>query len=178
LASDAIRSQLSGCRQTVRISDDLRTSIRSGGPKRNLDQDRATAQERLEREQFAAAVDAADSRLHEARRSDFERLSDLLFHTRDGCAQAGTASDRIVLHSDDLDRCDEEQVVKVLQAVHLLLACKLFIVVVAPLIQPDRAAASRDGRAPRFGPLQPRAPRQRTIKQGRAQARIRRTLGR
>lgn len=38
---------------------------------------------------------------------------------------------RIVLYIDDLDRCSDEQVVKVLQAVHLLLAFPLFVVVVA-----------------------------------------------
>jgi hypothetical protein len=134
----------------------------------------ATAQEQRKREQAATAVEAAKSRLTEARRdleqielqlialradqqmasflkerqasddyrkhlgviararSDFERLSDLLFRTRDDAPKQGLPRiDRIVLYIDDLDRCDEEQVVKVLQAVHLLLAFKLFVVVVA-----------------------------------------------
>jgi hypothetical protein len=38
--------------------------------------------------------------------------------------------DRIVLYIDDLDRCNEEIVVKVLEAIHLLLAFPLFIVIV------------------------------------------------
>ena len=38
--------------------------------------------------------------------------------------------DRIVLYIDDLDRCSPQQVVDVLQAVHLLLALDLFVVVV------------------------------------------------
>jgi len=38
---------------------------------------------------------------------------------------------RIVLYIDDLDRCPPERVVEVLQAVHLLLAFDLFVVVVA-----------------------------------------------
>lgn len=38
--------------------------------------------------------------------------------------------DRIVLYIDDLDRCSDELVVNVLEAVHLLLAFKLFVVVV------------------------------------------------
>ncbi|MFE9323357.1 P-loop NTPase fold protein [Nocardia sp. NPDC052278] len=38
--------------------------------------------------------------------------------------------DRIVLYIDDLDRCRPDQVVEVLQAVHLLLAFELFVVVV------------------------------------------------
>jgi len=39
--------------------------------------------------------------------------------------------DRIVLYIDDLDRCPEDKVVLVLQAVHLLLGLPLFVVVVA-----------------------------------------------
>lgn len=38
--------------------------------------------------------------------------------------------DRIILYIDDLDRCPEDKVIEVLQAVHLLLAFRLFIVVV------------------------------------------------
>jgi len=65
-------------------------------------------------------------------RNDFERLSELLFRTRDETPREGLPRiDRIVLYIDDLDRCSEKQVVDVLQAVHLLLAFKLFVVVVA-----------------------------------------------
>ena len=39
--------------------------------------------------------------------------------------------DRIVLYIDDLDRCPEDKVFQVLQAVHLLLAFDLFVVIVA-----------------------------------------------
>ena len=39
--------------------------------------------------------------------------------------------DRIVLYIDDLDRCPPRRVVEVLEAVHLLLAGRLFVVVVA-----------------------------------------------
>ncbi|HEX8394988.1 MAG TPA: P-loop NTPase fold protein [Longimicrobium sp.] len=63
-------------------------------------------------------------------RNDFERLSTLL-------QEAGTSADgevpaveRIILYIDDLDRCPEQRVVEVLQAVHLLLAFPLFVVVV------------------------------------------------
>lgn len=38
--------------------------------------------------------------------------------------------DRIILYIDDLDRCPEDKVVDVLQAVHLLLAFPLFVVIV------------------------------------------------
>ncbi len=61
-------------------------------------------------------------------RDDFEKL--------DGVLQAWNTSgkypiERIVLFIDDLDRCPANRVVEVLQAVHLLLAFKLFVVVVA-----------------------------------------------
>src|SRR5262249_8129862 len=39
--------------------------------------------------------------------------------------------DRIVLYIDDLDRCPPDRVVQVLEAVHLILALPLFVVVVA-----------------------------------------------
>lgn len=62
-------------------------------------------------------------------RNDFEKLSDLL--TRQVKGSHGTFRiDRIVLYIDDLDRCPPHRVVEVLQAVHLLLAFKLFVVVV------------------------------------------------
>jgi hypothetical protein len=38
--------------------------------------------------------------------------------------------DRVILYIDDLDRCSPDQVVKVLQLVHMLLAFELFVVVV------------------------------------------------
>src|SRR5262249_5434867 len=69
-------------------------------------------------------------------RLDFGKLSELLAATR---AEAGGAPDavpslprvdRIILYIDDLDRCPEDKVVDVLQAVHLLLAFPLFVVVV------------------------------------------------
>jgi hypothetical protein len=75
---------------------------------------------------------------------DFKRLSDLMARAaaaRERLA-AGKMSaqdvedarlpriDRIVLYIDDLDRCPTNKVVDVLQAVHLLLAYPLFVVVV------------------------------------------------
>ena len=41
------------------------------------------------------------------------------------------AIDRIVLYIDDLDRCPPRRVVEMLEAIHLLLAVRLFVVVVA-----------------------------------------------
>ncbi|MET0397281.1 MAG: P-loop NTPase fold protein [Longimicrobiaceae bacterium] len=78
-------------------------------------------------------------------RNDFEQLSRLLSESAEDRRQApDTAAgqgdgistpplpqvDRIILYIDDLDRCPEDRVVEVLQAVHLLLAFPLFVVVV------------------------------------------------
>ncbi len=66
-------------------------------------------------------------------RKDFEQLTELMRQWRDRADKTDMARvpiDRIVLYIDDLDRCSSKQVVDVLQAVHLLLALDLFIVVV------------------------------------------------
>ena len=74
-------------------------------------------------------------------RRDFEQLVDLLPGDKPAGAEqvAAVAAEvarrvpeveRIVLFIDDLDRCPPPKVVEVLQAVHLLLAFKLFVVVV------------------------------------------------
>jgi predicted nuclease with TOPRIM domain len=65
-------------------------------------------------------------------RRDFERLIALLKDWQDNPRSDGKHRriDRIVLYIDDLDRCSSKQVVDVLQAVHLLLALDLFVVVV------------------------------------------------
>lgn len=65
-------------------------------------------------------------------RRDFKTLADLLAQRRNGAEAAGNefGIDRIVLYIDDLDRCSPEKVVEVLQAVHLLLAFEVFVVVV------------------------------------------------
>jgi hypothetical protein len=67
-------------------------------------------------------------------RRSFERL-DLLMAAQADPAQTTRADlptiERIVLYIDDLDRLHEEQVVKVLEAVALLLQFRLFVVVVA-----------------------------------------------
>lgn len=63
---------------------------------------------------------------------DFDRLSRYLrtVTRADASGETKPLVDRIVLYIDDLDRCPEEKVVDVLQAVHLLLAFPLFVVVV------------------------------------------------
>ena len=66
-------------------------------------------------------------------RKDFEQLVALMNDwrdRRDKDEEAPLPIDRIVLYIDDLDRCSPRQVVDVLQAVHLLLAFELFVVVV------------------------------------------------
>jgi WD40 repeat protein len=72
-------------------------------------------------------------------REDFQRMAALL---ADPGARAGEAAkdaagdrlptvDRIIVYIDDLDRCPPSRVVEMLEAVHLLLAVDLFVVVVA-----------------------------------------------
>ena len=75
-------------------------------------------------------------------RNDFQQLTDLLRRVVDENKTGAPKIDgdikrppipkidRIILYIDDLDRCPEAKVVDVLQAVHLLLAFPLFIVVV------------------------------------------------
>jgi hypothetical protein len=58
---------------------------------------------------------------------DFQDLSEWL--RGKGTAQTSSV-ERIVLYIDDLDRCDSSQVVRVLEAIHLMLALDLFVVVV------------------------------------------------
>lgn len=72
-------------------------------------------------------------------RRDFERLSNLMSEQRKEAIEGKTHSsdpddkyrvNRIILYIDDLDRCAPAKVVEVLQAIHLLLAFPLFVVVV------------------------------------------------
>ena len=65
-------------------------------------------------------------------RQDFEELVKRMKRWKDAYRDGVGRKpiDRIVLYIDDLDRCEPDQVVTVLQAVHLLLAMDLFVVVV------------------------------------------------
>lgn len=70
-------------------------------------------------------------------RRDFQELSRILAEVKEQAAMGLPATerhlpriDRIVLYIDDLDRCPEKKVIDVIQAVHLLLAFPLFVVVV------------------------------------------------
>ena len=60
-------------------------------------------------------------------REVFEKLDAII---KEGREQGSAPIDRIVLYIDDLDRCRADTVVNVLEAVHLLLALNLFVVVV------------------------------------------------
>lgn len=69
-------------------------------------------------------------------RRDLARISTLIQQRHSAQQRAADPTgehgiDRIVLYIDDLDRCPTKLVVDVLQAVHLLLAFPLFVVVVA-----------------------------------------------
>ncbi|MER6316613.1 P-loop NTPase fold protein [Streptomyces sp. NPDC001581] len=75
-------------------------------------------------------------------REDFQHMAELLAHAADDSPdtpgpdtdEAGDELpriDRIILYIDDLDRCPPQRVVEMLEAVHLLLAVDLFVVVVA-----------------------------------------------
>jgi hypothetical protein len=79
-------------------------------------------------------------------RRDFETLSELFSESNKqdnnsrvseeekkllrGQFKQGRSLERIILYIDDLDRCSDDKVLEVLQAVHLLMAFPLFIVVV------------------------------------------------
>ncbi|CAN7773424.1 KAP family NTPase [Variovorax sp. LjRoot175] len=68
-------------------------------------------------------------------RGDLQKLSQILREQVEAATAAGSsgarAVDRVILYIDDLDRCRPEDVVRVLQVVHMLLAFELFVVVVA-----------------------------------------------
>ena len=64
-------------------------------------------------------------------RRDFERLSELSDPDSKMHNSELMPVQRIILYIDDLDRCRPDRVIEVLEAVHLLLAFRLFMVVVA-----------------------------------------------
>jgi CheY-like chemotaxis protein len=100
----------------------------------------ATSSSRILAEFIEDRAAASDYRRHLGLlaliRRDFEKLRSLFEQQRKE-EEAGTEAtddrikiNRIVLYIDDLDRCPPERVVQVLQAIHLLLAFPLFVVVV------------------------------------------------
>jgi hypothetical protein len=85
-------------------------------------------------------------------RRDFETLSRLLRERKD------LPVDRIVLFIDDLDRCPTDRVCQVLEAIHLILAFELFVVVVGVDVRwvatslQKRYAGLLQGRVSTIGP--------------------------
>jgi KAP family P-loop domain len=63
-------------------------------------------------------------------RDDLGKLEELVRSNNETGREPGLPN-RIILYIDDLDRCPPDKVVEVLEAVHLLLALELFVVVVA-----------------------------------------------
>ena len=64
-------------------------------------------------------------------RKDFDALKKELTLTENEKSDGkGFNVDRIILYIDDLDRCPKEKVVQVLEAIHLILALDLFVVIV------------------------------------------------
>jgi len=95
----------------------------------------STSQERLGRF-IRERADAADYTRHLGLiamvHEDFKRLSKLMAaqqHPQQSRPDLPTVN-RIILYIDDLDRCPPQQVVRVLEALHLLLFFPLFVVVV------------------------------------------------
>jgi KAP-like P-loop domain-containing protein len=84
------------------------------------------------RERAAGDAYASQLGLISKMRRDLEHLVELMDDWRNNPVdhESRRPIDRIVLYIDDLDRCSPAQVVDVLQAVHLLLAIDLFVVVV------------------------------------------------
>lgn len=76
----------------------------------------------------------------------FQAVNDIVKDERgkSGGDQADSdVPERIILYIDDLDRCTQQQVYSVLQAIHLLLAFELFVVVVAVDVEWVQSALAR-----------------------------------
>ncbi|MDB4950915.1 MAG: hypothetical protein JWM27_3564 [Gemmatimonadetes bacterium] len=116
-AESAVAAEVDGAARRVRQAEAEIAEIRAGRRLERFIQERSASDDYRRHLGIVATI-----------RADFERLGELLRRVR---AEGGVAEvDRIVLYIDDLDRCPEERVVEVLQAVHLLLAFPLFVVIV------------------------------------------------
>ncbi|HEU4562598.1 MAG TPA: P-loop NTPase fold protein, partial [Longimicrobium sp.] len=90
-------------------------------------------------------------------RGHFESLGGYLDAAAKAVEDPATPVDRVVLYIDDLDRCPADKVLEVLEAVHLLLAYPLFVVIVG--VDPrwllnslsDRYTAFQNGGATQSG---------------------------
>lgn len=86
-------------------------------------------------------------------RRDFEQLGHLLSQSNALKDSEERPIERIVLYVDDLDRCQTSRVVEVLEAVHMLLAFPLFVVVVA--VDPRWLRSSLEAQYPHLLGLNP-----------------------
>ena len=126
--------------------DRLDTEIEAAEQKiRAAEKTIAETQAELQRiDEGGLVYDFLNLRLHDPRytenlgmisviRQDLDDLQGLLreWGSTDDSTSSLPPIERIILYIDDLDRCPLDKVVEVLQAVHLLLAFELFVVVVA-----------------------------------------------
>jgi multidrug efflux pump subunit AcrA (membrane-fusion protein) len=91
----------------------------------------AKAQEEYKAEVARLIAEASDETSNDLKDvlTDEEKME--LLNSASEKAPEVPSFERIILYIDDLDRCPPEKVVSVLQAIHLLLCFKLFVVVVA-----------------------------------------------
>jgi len=131
-AAAALTERIENLRSDKQISDFIRQRQQSSDYTRYLG---VIAKARNDFEQLSALL--AKEQERSAKERDEQRKRNLQ-DPQQGAANASETTgnrllpriDRIILYIDDLDRCPEHKVVDVLQAVHLLLAFPLFIVVV------------------------------------------------
>ena len=117
-------ADLAAATSAVRAAEEAMAATRSANRIAQLVEQRITGKSY---EQYLGLVDAI--------RKDFQSLTDLMKQLRAERSQGDPSEtalpiDRIVLYIDDLDRCPSATVVAVLEAIHLLLAFELFVVVV------------------------------------------------
>lgn len=116
----AARQAVEQAQARVRQAEDELTEIESGRRLYQFIRERSTRREYQEQLGIISLI-----------RRDFEKLSQLLTESEEEQpAEDVPRVDRIILYIDDLDRCPSARVAEVLQAVHLLLAFRLFVVVV------------------------------------------------
>jgi hypothetical protein len=127
-------------RTAAAVTDVQRLKAEYEAAKRAVDQAKAevqaaTSPEQLKRfvaERLAAGDYLRHLGLLHTVRGDMEKLGKLLSPAgqADVIKDGETPVQRIILYIDDLDRCPPDRVVEVLEAVHLLLAFPLFVVIV------------------------------------------------
>lgn len=129
------------------MDEELRKKEKEAEAKRVKAEEAAATAERVQREAEKKAAEETNETTAAAAKADAARKGKIAAAARTGAArkkkaaaaakaeqkrlqEASDSIDRIVLFVDDLDRCQTDKVVDVLQAVHLLLAFPLFAVVV------------------------------------------------